>query len=188
MLYRWLDKLNHYIAKPRMIMGYKNNNGLYVANTRISNTVDIISADNLIIADNVYIGPYNYIEASHKITIGTGCQITSFISITSHSSHNSIRLYGAHYIEHNANHFAYVVGEIIIGEYTFIGPHSLIMPKTKIGKGSIVSAYSLVKGEFPDFSILAGNPAMRIGDTRDMDNKQLERYPELRAYYEEWAK
>ena len=62
------------------------------------------------------------------------------------------------------------------------------MPKTKIGKGSIVSAYSLVKGEFPDFSILAGNPAMRIGDTRDMDNKQLERYPELRAYYEEWAK
>jgi acetyltransferase-like isoleucine patch superfamily enzyme len=57
------------------------------------------------------------------------------------------------------------------------------MPETKIGKGCIVSAYSLVKGEFPDYSILKGNPAVIVGDTRQIDAELLERHPELREFY-----
>jgi acetyltransferase-like isoleucine patch superfamily enzyme len=62
------------------------------------------------------------------------------------------------------------------------------MPNTKIGKGSLVAAYSYVKGEFPDFSIISGNPAKVIGDTRDMDERQLKQHPELRSYYDDWTK
>lgn len=186
-VWQFLNLLNKYIAKPRMVLGYTSFDGTYLAKTRISNTVDIVNPENLNIADNVFIGHYNILDASNRITIGEGCQISNFISILTHSSHQSVRLYGKHYIQHNGSHKGYITGEVIIGKYTFIGAHSLVMPGSKIGKGSLVTAYSLVKGEFPDFAIIAGNPAQVVGDTRVKDNKLLNEYPELAEYYTEWA-
>lgn len=186
-VWQFLNLLNKYIAKPRMVLGYTSFDGTYLAKTRISNTVDIVNPENLNIADNVFIGHYNILDASNRITIGEGCQISNFISILTHSSHQSVRLYGKHYIQHNGNHKGYITGEVIIGKYTFIGAHSIIMPGSKIGKGSLVTAYSLVKGEFPDFAIIAGNPAQVVGDTRVKDSKLLNEYPELAEYYAEWA-
>ena len=81
----------------------------------------------------------------------------------------------------------YVTGGVHIGKYSFIGPHSTIMPGTKIGKGSLVHAYSYVKGEFPDFSIIGGNPAIVLGDTRTSDRALLDQYPELNSMYNEWT-
>lgn len=171
---------------PQMIWGYKNPNGPYRKNTRISNSTFIDHPEKLSIGDHVFIGHYNYIEASYKVIVEEGCQITNFISITSHSSHIAIRLYGQHYIDHH-NHIGYVTGPVRIGKYSFIGPHSIIMPNTSIGKGSIVSAFSYVKGTFPDFSIIQGNPAKIAGDTRELDAKYLSETPEIKKFYDQWA-
>lgn len=187
LVWKILNLLNKYIARPRMVSGYTRFDGQYLPQTRISNTVDIASPARFYIENNVFIGHYNIIDASNHIYIGEGCQISNYISIITHSSHQSIRLYGAHYIEYNGNHHGYVTGEVSIGQYTFIGPHSVIMPGSKIGKGSLVTAYSLVKGEFPDFAIIAGNPARIVGDTRNGDKALLDIYPELNKYYQEWA-
>jgi acetyltransferase-like isoleucine patch superfamily enzyme len=81
----------------------------------------------------------------------------------------------------------YVKGSVTIGKYSFIGPHSTVMPGTIIGKGSLVHAYSYVKGEFPDFSIIGGNPAKVLGDTRTIDRTLLDQYPELNSMYNEWT-
>jgi acetyltransferase-like isoleucine patch superfamily enzyme len=81
----------------------------------------------------------------------------------------------------------YVKGPVHVGKYTFVGPHSTLMPGTTIGKGCLVQAYSYVKGNFPDFSILGGNPAKIIGDTRQLDQKYLEEHPELKPTYEAWT-
>jgi len=140
-----------FLTSPRMIWGFKRYDGKYLKNTRISNTTFIDNQDKLKIEDNVFVGHYNYLEASSGIHIGEGCQITNYVSITTHSSHISIRLYGRKYSDFKT-HKGYEKGEINIGKYTFIGPHSVIMPGTKIGKGSIISAFSYVQGEFPDFS------------------------------------
>ena len=175
-----------FLTQPRMIWGYRRHDGRYLKNTRISNTVFIDHPGQLHIDDHVFIGHFNFIEASHGIQIGEGCQITNFTSITTHSSHHSIRLYGSHYREFT-DHDAYIRGSVDIGKYTFIGPHCLIMPNTKIGKGSIVAAYSQVQGSFPDFSILKGNPAVVVGDTRKKDAEFLENNPELKQFYNEWA-
>lgn len=182
----WIRRKFVYITKPRMIGGYKRYDGIYLKNTRISNTTFIDNLENLEIEDNVFIGHYNYIEASNRITIKEGCQITNFISITSHSSHISIRLYGKRYGSFQ-NHKGYEKGSVFIGKYSFIGPHSIIMPNTTIGKGSIVGAYSYVQGDFPDFSIIKGNPAKVVGDTRHLDSKYLTENPELKDFYNEWA-
>ena len=146
-----------------------------------------MAPQKLRIEDNVYIGHYSILECSNEITIAEGCQICTNVLMTTHSSHLALRLYGKHYIENNGKHLGYVTGSINIGKYSFIGPYSTIMPGSKIGKGSIISAYSYVKGEFPDFAILMGQPAKIIGDTRNLDQEFLTKYPELQVYYSEWS-
>lgn len=148
--------------QPLMIQGYFDKNGVYLPEVKISNTSFIQDRTKLILEDHVFIGHYNFIESSNGIQIGEGCQITNYISILTHSSHRSIRLYGSHY-QNKGDLKGYLKGEVVIGKYSFIGPHATIMPGTKIGKGCLVAAYSYVQGEFSDFSIISGNPAVVIG-------------------------
>lgn len=188
-LFFWLhEKISNRISlfhKPIIRTGYKQGN-TWLNNVRISNTTFINAKEKLKLGNHVFIGHYNFIEASNGLTIEEGCQITNFISITTHSSHISIRLYGDEYSNFN-DLIGYIKGSVYIGKYTYIGPHSVIMPNTHIGKGSIVAAYSYVKGDFPDFSIIAGNPAKVIGDTRQMDEPFLKENPDLRTFYNKWA-
>jgi acetyltransferase-like isoleucine patch superfamily enzyme len=179
---RWLNR----VAKPRMINGFLRSDGVFLPEVRVSNKTFIGCPEKLRIENNVFIGHYNYIEASHGIVLGEGCQLTNFISMTTHSSHISIRLYGREYAD--KKYLAgYVSGGISLGEYTFVGPHVVIMPNTNIGRGSLIFAYSLVKGDFPEFSIISGNPAKRIGDTREMDKPYLDSSNELKSFYNDWT-
>lgn len=173
-------------TKPRMLGKRRNFQGKVIQNTAIGNTTFIDMPKNLIINDNTYIGHHNFIEASNGINIGEGCQITDFVSLTTHSSHLSIRLYGSQFSKHT-DHIGYIKGKIDIGNYTFIGPHTVIMPNTTIGKGCIISAYSYVTGNFPDFSIISGNPAKVVGDTRKLDKRYLDRNPFLVEFYNDWC-
>lgn len=172
--------------RPQMIYGIKHR-GIKLPNTRISSSSVINAEDNLVLDDDVFIGHFNFIEASNGIEIRKGTQITNYISILSHSSHVSIRLYREDYRK-KSNLLGYKKGKVVINEYSFIGPHTTIMPDTIIGKGSLVQSHSLVKGTFPDFSIIAGNPAKKIGDTRDLDDKYLQSNDILKKTYSEWAK
>lgn len=174
-------------VRPVMIGNYKDPKGNKISETRVGSSSTIIGDKGLVLSENVFIGQYNFIEATNGITIGTGCQITNFVSVLSHSSHKAIRLYGHQYTA-IAKKKHYGIGSVEIGNFTFIGPHSVIMPNTTIGKGSLVAAYSYVQGVFPDYSIIGGNPAKVVGDTRDMDKEALTINPELQRYYDEWAK
>ncbi|MCH2242582.1 MAG: hypothetical protein MK041_11795, partial [Aquabacterium sp.] len=62
-----------------------------------------------------------------------------------------------------------------------------IAPGAHIGRGVLVQAYSYVRGEVPDFAIVAGQPARVVGDTRVADRPWLERDARVRALYEAWA-
>lgn len=170
------------ILRPMMIGGYKNCDGKVSIHAGISNSTFIDHREKLYIEDWVYIGHHNFIEASNGITIKEGCQITNFVTLTTHSSHNSIRIYSNKY-SNIKNKQYYNEGSIYIGQNTFVGPHSVIMPNTNIGKGCIIKAYSFLKGDFPDYSIIEGNPAIVIGTTKDIDNKILTNSPELKQYY-----
>ena len=168
-----------------MITRIKDKDGKNIPGTRISSHTFIDHPSSLSLAQGVYIGHFNVVEASHGLTIEEGVQITTHCVITTHSSHQSIRLYGASYA--GKEMIGYVKGSVTVGKYSFIGPHSTVMPGTIIGKGSLVHAYSYVRGEFPDFSIIGGNPAKVLGDTRTIDRALLEQYPELNSLYNEWT-
>ena len=63
-----------------------------------------------------------------------------------------------------------IFGKIKIGDNTFIGTASIILPGTTIGKNCIVGAGSVVRGRFPDNSVIMGNPAKTVLNTTFMEN------------------
>jgi acetyltransferase-like isoleucine patch superfamily enzyme len=153
-----------------------------VAGLRIGSSTFIDYPENLKLDNHVYIGHFNFIEASHGITVGEGCQITSHVTLTTHSSHDRIRYEGSAYGSVNSEGGLHA-GSIELGAYTFVGPGSIIMPGTRIGKGCIVQAHSYVQGDFPDFSIIGGSPAKVLGSLELRDAKTLKDYPLLHSTY-----
>ncbi|MBK9399409.1 MAG: acyltransferase [Bacteroidetes bacterium] len=182
-----IRKLSSWI-RPVMIGGYKNSDGSFRKQVRMGSSTTIIRPEKLDLQDHVFIGQYNFLDASNELHIGEGCQITNYVSILTHSSHISIRLYGRSYVDvPETEKLGYKRGAVTIGDYTFIGPHVVIMPGSRIGKGCIISAFSYVDGDFPDFSVIAGQPAQVIKDTRSMDESFLNDHPELMQNYKEWV-
>lgn len=156
--------------------------------SRIAPSTCIEFEERLQLADQVFIGQFNYLECSGGITLEEGVQITNFCSLVTHSSQQAQRLLGAAYTRWDGAKPGMKRAPIRIGAYSFIGPHSLIEAGSKIGKGVLVCAYSQVRGEVPDFAIVAGQPARVVGDTREKDARWLAQYPECRAHYEAWSK
>ncbi len=163
------------------ILGYQNTIGSFVKDSRVSNMTHIGNRENLLIGENVFIGHFNYIDCYEKVTIEDGCDLANYISILTHSSHHNVRFRANK--SGQEKDILLSSNPVFIGNHTYIGPHSVIMPGTKIGKGCIVSAYSLVSGNFPDFSIIKGQPAKVIGSTRDIDLPFLDNHPEYKEYY-----
>ncbi|MFM0505051.1 acyltransferase [Paraburkholderia caffeinilytica] len=46
-----------------------------------------------------------------------------------------------------------------IGQGTFIGAHSVILPDVEIGRGCVIGAGSVVSHSLPDYCVAAGSPA-----------------------------
>lgn len=55
---------------------------------------------------------------------------------------------------------------IRIGEDVWVGANCTVLDGSKIGRGSIISANSVVTGQIPENSIVAGNPAKVIFERR----------------------
>jgi putative colanic acid biosynthesis acetyltransferase WcaF len=57
-----------------------------------------------------------------------------------------------------------ITEKIIIGKNAFIGARAMILPGVCIGDRVIVGAMSVVSKDIPDYQIVAGNPAKKIGE------------------------
>jgi acetyltransferase-like isoleucine patch superfamily enzyme len=152
----------------------------------LSTTVDITHWDRVEWGEGVYIWHHAILDSYNGISIGRYSQIGTKVGIFTHSSHISIRLMGCRqgqvpFSEHTGR----IKGKVEIGDFSFVGANAVIMPQTVIGRGSIVSAFSYVAGTFPEFSVIAGNPAQRVADSRILDRWYLRRHPELNSEYKE---
>jgi len=113
---------------------------------------------NISIGDDTIVGEGAVLDGREKLMIGSHVDIASEVMI-----YNS-----QHDIEDE--NFSAVDKPIVIEDYVFIGPRSIILPGVKIGKGAIVAAAAVVTKDVPPYAIVGGVPAKIIGERK---NKNL---------------
>lgn len=70
-------------------------------------------------------------------------------------------------------------GEVVIGNHVWIGYRAIILPGISIGDGAVVGAGSVVTRDVEAYSIVAGNPARKIGERSRELNYRLSHHPWL---------
>lgn len=83
-----------------------------------------------------------------KVKIGSCVRVASYAYVSTHSGHLRTTEVGER-----------VVGPVTIEDHCFIGPFALIEANTTIGHHSTVGSHSRVRGVFPPYSFIVGNPA-----------------------------
>lgn len=103
------------------------------------------------IGQNCYINNVNFSTEPYLIEIGDHVAIAAGTDLITHD--------GAIWCFREELQNADVFGKIKLGNNVFIGNNCTILPNTIIGDNCIVGAGSTVRGQFPDNSVIVGNPA-----------------------------
>lgn len=107
------------------------------------------------------VGDHIFLDGRDTIRIGDHVDIASSVMI--YNSEHDI----------NSEGFEARNGEVIIGDYVFIGPRTIILPGVRIGKGAVVAAGAVVTKDVPDFTIVGGVPAVKIGDRKNRNPRYI---------------
>jgi len=110
---------------------------------------------NIKIGQDTIIGDHAFIDGRDKVTIGDHVDIASQVLI--YNSEHDI----------NSEDFQGILSPVEIGDYVFIGPRAIILPGVRIGKGAVVGAGAVVTKDVPEFTIVGGVPAVKIGERKN---------------------
>ena len=147
-------KIGHEIRK----IIWRNYLGGSGPNIAIHKNVIILNPDKLVMGDYARLGIGCYIQAGGEVYIGEHTMLGPYVKIWSQNHRFDDP-------EILAIEQGYDNKPVHIGSDVWIGADAFIMPGTQIGDRCIVSACSVVGAKhYPENSILAGNPARKIGE------------------------
>lgn len=109
--------------------------------------VKIEIGSNCIIADHVMLdGRVN------KLTIGNNVAISPYVYIWT--------------LEHDPNSVRFVPrgGDVNIKNNVWIASNAIILPGITIGEGAVIASGAIVTGDVAPYTIVSGNPAVKIKD------------------------
>lgn len=115
-------------------------------------------------ARKVYLGKNNVINFGclldgrrYEIKMGNNISIGPEASILTLGHHPQSAL------------FADKGGDVVIGNYAWIAYRAIVLPGVTIGEGAIVAAGAVVTKDVAPYTIVAGSPAVKVGDrNRDL--------------------
>lgn len=107
---------------------------------------------NLKIGDDVHVGKGVLIDLTGKVTIGNRVGIGMFSKILTHQNLGDSQLNKS---------YPPVKGDILIPDDVVIASNAIILFPTKLMGKTLVSAGSVVKGEYDGPYVLVGNPARK---------------------------
>ena len=116
-----------------------------------SKTNLVANPNNIQIGKNCSIGANGcYIQGNGELIFGDYVRVATNVGIMS-GNHNP------------DNHTEQIKKKTVIGNYSWIGMSSIILPGVELGERTIVAAGSVVTKSFKDgYSIIGGNPAKLI--------------------------
>lgn len=131
------------------------------------------------VGDRVAVQRVVRITARGGVRIGEGCQINRGVTLDGRGGLTLGRAVNvspdvAFLTADHDPHSPVFAGRkrgIVVGDRAWIATRAIILPGTDIGTGAVVAAGSVVHGTVPPWSIVAGNPAVVIGD-RSEDAQQ----------------
>ena len=156
-----------YMGKPIFISGCKN----IAIGKRVrifpSVRMEAIGEGKIEIHDDVAIGQNFHCTSAGRLIIGKKTTISGNVFIT--NIDHDYRMIDQHILEQPM-----LIRETRIGENCFIGYGASIQAGTILGKQCIVGTNSVVRGSFPDYSVIAGVPA-RVIKRYNHETKEWER-------------
>ena len=140
--------------------------------------IDGLSLSGVEIGDHVMIGPYSVIRAGMLSNLGAGVRIGANSSLDAYSyigAGGLVRIgesviMGQHISFHSENHDYDRVDipikqqgtrrkGIVIEDDCWVGSNTTFLDGAHVGRGCVIAAGSLVRGEIPPYSIVVGAPA-----------------------------
>jgi acetyltransferase-like isoleucine patch superfamily enzyme len=110
------------------------------------------------IGKDCLIGTMNFSTEPYLIEIGDHVAIADDTEIVTHD--------GGVWCFRDEIKNADLFGKVKIGSNVFIGNNCTILPNTTIGDNCIIGSGSVLRGKFPENSIIVGNPAKVIMDIK----------------------
>lgn len=107
---------------------------------------------NIVLKENAEITNYCFLLAKEKIEIGKNSTLAYQTTILTSANPNGPKnLLARVYPKFSA--------PVIIGDNSWIGARSIVLPGVKIGNFCVIAAGSVVNRDVPDYSVVAGVPA-----------------------------
>jgi acetyltransferase-like isoleucine patch superfamily enzyme len=126
----------------------------YIEKSGIAVKIKYFRKQGMKIGKNCLIGNLSFTNEAYLIEIGDHVAIAD----------------GALFITHDGGLWCFseespdddIFGKIKIGNNVHIGMKCILLPNTSIGNNCIIGAGSVVRGKFPDNSVIFGNPAQLV--------------------------
>jgi len=109
-------------------------------------------SEHLLIGNDVYINARCVLHGgAAKLSIGNRVTLAIGVVIHTDSGPNSSPLLQRHY--------PITAAPVVIDDDVWIGDYAVILPGVRIGRGSVIGAFSLVKEDVLPRTVVAGQPA-----------------------------
>ena len=125
----------------------------------------------IVIGEHCYIGPGAQIWSVGSVTIGDRVFISHGVNIHDSNAHPmSARLRHIQFV-HAASpqvedaFSAIRIAPVVIEDDAWVGFNATVLKGVTIGRGAVVGAASVVTADVPPWTVVAGNPARRIGSS-----------------------
>ncbi len=108
---------------------------------------------NVFIGESAYLNAGVVIYSGNGVSIGRGTLVAANVTIAA-TNHE----YRSRYKSIIDQRFISSKGGVVIEEDCWIGANSVLLDGTILRRGCVVGAGSVIRGEWPEFAVIAGNP------------------------------